>query len=294
MSRQHQDLPFGAAMDPVARAWARQRESYTSDEITDALAQAYSLTPEQLSRKLPSGKLAFDNYVDWLLATWSRLGVHMREAGKRSSYRLLVTDGPLPPPSPRAPGKPRTPRAKPILPSLAMVPDPLPSAGNEDEVMCVPVTGDGPVDTPDMVPPEPMARVFSPSVPTAIPALDVSPPVQDGPGDGARSPVAPSPSHAHGVSQQPGAGVPVQAAPVARASVPAPVPVLVGREPPRRRVGSIKGLSREMVTILNDVGITTLADLSELSPDELEQIVGQMRRGKASEIIAEARAHWSE
>ncbi len=96
-------MPFGKEMSAVALEWAGAAGRYTSGEMTEALASAFRLTPEQRSRRLRGGQVAFDNYVDWLLAAWSREGVHSKVPGDRGCYVLA---GRSPGVSPKVPVQP--------------------------------------------------------------------------------------------------------------------------------------------------------------------------------------------
>lgn len=57
-------------------------------------------------------------------------------------------------------------------------------------------------------------------------------------------------------------------------------------------IPKIKGVSKEMIALLRKEGVTTLDGLADLSSEELTDMVGPLKAGKAEKIIMAARAHW--
>lgn len=85
MSRRFPELPFGDEMAAVALKWAASYGKYSTDDLKEALAAHYRLTPEQLALTLSDGRNAFSNYVDWVTANMTTRGLH---AGKAKLYEL--------------------------------------------------------------------------------------------------------------------------------------------------------------------------------------------------------------
>ena len=77
MARQYPELPFGYEMLVPAVQFGAARDRYTSREMVSYLAEHYHLTAEDLALALRhNGRLAFQNYTNFLLSAWTRCGVH--------------------------------------------------------------------------------------------------------------------------------------------------------------------------------------------------------------------------
>jgi hypothetical protein len=79
-------------MRPVALQWAAERVSYLAQDLKEFLAESLNVTPAQRELKFSnSGKLAFDNYVDWVTAYFTHCNIHTGIDGEPTRTNRSLT-----------------------------------------------------------------------------------------------------------------------------------------------------------------------------------------------------------
>ena len=89
------ELPARDEMKEPALRWMhlqmQEHGHYHTDALKAHLAQVFGLTPPMLDLRLPeSGRPAFSNYVDWVSANFTEMGIHTR-IGKRKDKIYALT-----------------------------------------------------------------------------------------------------------------------------------------------------------------------------------------------------------
>ena len=299
MPRQFMDLPFGLEMAPAAMLWAQANGEYTSADMTKALAEHYRLDEEQLGRRLRNGKLAFDNYVDWLLASWTRRGTHHR--GPNGFYSLAPQPGGGDEPNPEL--EPREVEHLPVdlVQAVDGMPPALPVPEQDVGLRMADIHGEPETAQDDAVLPiddrGTIEQIRDPDAIAAAEGRHVSSM------DAAENPAG---ATGHPEDPQPDLGEPSGELVCAAASRPVEsgdqaVPASAKKAPRGssgkkvngvdQALAELKGLNRELLRVLAANGITTLDALADLSSDELVEIA-PMKKNKADKLIMAAREHW--